>query len=290
MSAAQFQSLLDDFYHVKERKGRHKFELFAYTPDEAARLSDIEWDDVGVVQLGENVCWHVAARHTKELNECTILFRKLAARGGPMVPESILSKLAEQDDPISYWLAFLWWHFSRSEEVLQIDESQGEGKRRVFPRLFRSSISAIRLEGLTDPNSAVYVNTSESQIAQILITEVASQSSQVGEIVADRVEIIAKMPNVVRAAFLAYETAANRHPGKVSDRAAYDWAKENVREDCRFPTFETFATYLRRARRLLGEQKNRPRRGRVGRSIVDVKGRDSRQSLRDRTRNGHIMD
>ena len=40
-------------------------------------------------------------------------------------------------------------------------------------------------------------------------------------------------------------------------------------KDYNLPSFETWGRYLRKARRLLGEQKNTPRAGRLrGRSIV----------------------
>ncbi len=60
-----------------------------------------------------------------------------------------------------------------------------------------------------------------------------------------------------------------------TDRAVYDWLKDNggEGEGWTLPEeFGTWARYLRAARRTVGELKNRPRRGRVGRSIVRPAG------------------
>lgn len=81
-------------------------------------------------------------------------------------------------------------------------------------------------------------------------------------------------------AFLQYQAAAAAlasSPGGgtggrgPTDRAAYDWVKASGGggEVWNLPAeFETWSRYLRAARKKVGELKNRPRRGREGRSIV----------------------
>lgn len=56
--------------------------------------------------------------------------------------------------------------------------------------------------------------------------------------------------------------------GDATDREAYDWLKENGPEGYELPAFETWKRYVRQGRKHYGAQKNRPRSGRTGRSIV----------------------
>lgn len=90
-----------------------------------------------------------------------------------------------------------------------------------------------------------------------------------------------------KRAFLQYQIAAAglaSSPGACTggrgptDRAAYDWvtAKAGGGEVWNLPAeFETWSRYLRAARKKVGEPKNRPRRGRRGRSIVPPAGGDT---------------
>ncbi len=70
-----------------------------------------------------------------------------------------------------------------------------------------------------------------------------------------------------RLALNQSEYAQLEDSGLATDRDAYDWLKEcNGVDDLR--SFETWARYLRRARKALGKQKNLPRRGRPLGSVV----------------------
>jgi hypothetical protein len=63
---------------------------------------------------------------------------------------------------------------------------------------------------------------------------------------------------------------------RTTDEAAYTWLIRHG-EDYRVPSlpkFDTWVRYLRSARKKAGESKNRPRRGRGGRSIVRGDGGD----------------
>ena len=87
-----------------------------------------------------------------------------------------------------------------------------------------------------------------------------------------------------RQVFMQYTVAAARlalSPGGITgdrgptDRAAYEWIKANEGEAWHLPAeFETWSRYLRAARTKVGEPKNRPRRGRGGRSIIGLDGDD----------------
>jgi hypothetical protein len=58
--------------------------------------------------------------------------------------------------------------------------------------------------------------------------------------------------------------------GEMTDKQAYDWLKEQDKETEELPDFDTWARYLRKARRHYGTQKNTPRAGRNGRSIATL--------------------
>jgi hypothetical protein len=89
-----------------------------------------------------------------------------------------------------------------------------------------------------------------------------------------------------RIAFLQFQVAAMRLTAQQAlaggkrpkDREAYDWLREHAGEDgveAPLNGPKTWARYVREARRKAGESKNRPRRGRSGRSIARPDGGDA---------------
>jgi len=62
---------------------------------------------------------------------------------------------------------------------------------------------------------------------------------------------------------------AELHLGRVpTDIEAYKWLEEEGPEDYSLPDLETWKRYLRKGREHYGEQKNSPRAGRTGRSVL----------------------
>jgi hypothetical protein len=88
------------------------------------------------------------------------------------------------------------------------------------------------------------------------------------QIAPDQDTIIATMPNAVRLAWMAYETAVDKKGNNLTSSEAHTWLNEQVDDFYKPPSVETFARYVTKARGLLGEQKNHPRAGRTGRSVV----------------------
>ncbi len=85
----------------------------------------------------------------------------------------------------------------------------------------------------------------------------------------DRNAAIQSLNKSARLAILAYDEASEAMAelsDRVTDRDAWEWSREHSDADC--PAFETFARYLREARKKLGENKNLPRGGRSGGSIA----------------------
>ena len=92
---------------------------------------------------------------------------------------------------------------------------------------------------------------------------------------------IQQLEPAVRRAYLAYEYAEMKAVKRLEDREAYDLLKEegipegygnrgNLAE-YEPPAFDTWAKYLRTARKLLGESKYTPRKGRpTGKSVVSA--------------------
>jgi hypothetical protein len=88
-------------------------------------------------------------------------------------------------------------------------------------------------------------------------------------------ELAAKMADLREQCRLALEgfeaarSALSERPSvtRVTDEMAYEWLQEHRSGTEPLPSFDTWARYLRDARRELGVQKNRPRRGRTGRSV-----------------------
>lgn len=88
-------------------------------------------------------------------------------------------------------------------------------------------------------------------------------------------ELAAKMANLREQSRLALEgfeaarSTLSEIPSvtRVTDEMAYEWLREHRSATDPLPNFDTWARYLREARRELGVQKNRPRHGRRGRSV-----------------------
>ena len=80
-----------------------------------------------------------------------------------------------------------------------------------------------------------------------------------------------RRPTLALSYLRAYQQyqMAEKSLGDTTDRQAYDWLKERVEETERLPDFNTWTRYLRTARKFYGTQKNTPRGGRTGRSIVE---------------------
>ncbi|MCG3179635.1 MAG: hypothetical protein BIFFINMI_01976 [Phycisphaerae bacterium] len=73
-----------------------------------------------------------------------------------------------------------------------------------------------------------------------------------------------------RKAYQQYAYAVEQSAMPITkDREAYDWLAAHLDSGDKLPAYETWTRYLRSARKALGEQKNKPRRGRqAGRSVV----------------------
>jgi hypothetical protein len=86
-------------------------------------------------------------------------------------------------------------------------------------------------------------------------------------------------------AFLYASVGTETEPQRLTDRAAWDWLRENGIDtdepgmsgfvNWKLPTYDTWETYLVKARSALGENKHYPRGGRkLGKSVVGAKDLD----------------
>jgi hypothetical protein len=73
-----------------------------------------------------------------------------------------------------------------------------------------------------------------------------------------------------RVAYHSYEYATSEKPtlAEAKDDDVYDWLKENAFPEYELPSRETWKRYVRHGRKADNKQKNIPRTGRTGRSIV----------------------
>ncbi len=83
------------------------------------------------------------------------------------------------------------------------------------------------------------------------------------------------LPERCEQAFREYKLATQELEGHPKDRDVYDWLKRNYPKDHELPTFDTWARYLRKARRFHGDRKNNPVAGRGGRSLIRRDGRSA---------------
>ena len=80
------------------------------------------------------------------------------------------------------------------------------------------------------------------------------------------------LPKAERLAYESYRHAVSKNPNlaDATDDDAYDWIKENGPDDYELPSRQTWKRQVRFGRNYHGTQKNAPRVGRTGRSIVNV--------------------
>lgn len=76
-----------------------------------------------------------------------------------------------------------------------------------------------------------------------------------------------KLPKPIESAYRSFECAEANAEVK-SDRKAYEWLKEHGPADYVLPSYQTWCRNVRHGRKHYGTQKNQPRGGRTGRSIV----------------------
>jgi len=85
------------------------------------------------------------------------------------------------------------------------------------------------------------------------------------EMAADATDGRQNLPLSCQRAYQQFKGAEERL-GEVTDKEVYDWLKDD--NDTQLPPFDTWTRYLRAARRHYGTQKNTPRAGRTGLSVV----------------------
>lgn len=90
-----------------------------------------------------------------------------------------------------------------------------------------------------------------------------------------------KLAKRFEAAYQSFETAAKSADKLLSDQEAYNWLKENGPAEYELPEFQTWQRYVRQGRAFYGMQKNAPRGGRKGRSIVSANDNQSRHRCAD---------
>jgi hypothetical protein len=87
-------------------------------------------------------------------------------------------------------------------------------------------------------------------------------------------EDVSSLPKAIRLAYLAAAWAEAKEGRQLTDREAWTYLRENGIENAegldsyQLPMQDTFADYLNRARRSLGEKRKTPRGGRTGRSAI----------------------
>ncbi len=82
----------------------------------------------------------------------------------------------------------------------------------------------------------------------------------------------------IQRAWASYDEASKRESQMKTDKEVYEWLKENGCEvygdnqddptSQRLPSYDTWARYVRKMRAMTEQQKNTPRIGRTGRSII----------------------
>jgi hypothetical protein len=77
-----------------------------------------------------------------------------------------------------------------------------------------------------------------------------------------------KPPRYVEMAYQSYCLAEQKLGANVAKQRAYDWLKEEGLAEYELPDFENWARYVRLGQRHYRTQKNSPRAGRTGPSIV----------------------
>ena len=75
-------------------------------------------------------------------------------------------------------------------------------------------------------------------------------------------------PRRIELAYQSFQGAERDTSRSLTNREAYEWLQEHGPDGYSLPAFETWSRYVRGGQRHYGTQKNTPRAGRTGRSIV----------------------
>jgi hypothetical protein len=81
-------------------------------------------------------------------------------------------------------------------------------------------------------------------------------------------DLINSMDKRFRLAYLAAKQAEHECARELTDMESFQWLKEHGFEGYKLPIQDTFADYLTKARKIMGEQRKTPRSGRTSRSVV----------------------
>ncbi len=81
-------------------------------------------------------------------------------------------------------------------------------------------------------------------------------------------EKLAKLKPSWRQAYLANQEAERQSVSELTASEAYDWIKDNCFDGYILPMKDTFADYLTKARKELGEQRRSPNAQKSGRSAI----------------------
>ncbi len=159
MSDSPYDGLLRDFQAAFVRYGEELFVLSAYTDDEknaAAGLDEVE-SYLGFVPLGEyrpegtlgyaiyativRIRWGRAAGRWEEPYDC---FRDLAARAGAFLPEAArLTVRFAPAEPVSWWLAYMWWQNPPDAETLAAPDGITKARRVIWAQPFLESAQRV---------------------------------------------------------------------------------------------------------------------------------------------------
>lgn len=128
--------------------------------------------------------------------------------------------------------------------------------------------SALRYEALVQVHVPRLNEEEDSETLKEWLEDVtgALKRLELGKVVSGSTE--SKLSKLHESAYQSFQMAQAASDLELTDRQAYDWLMENGPPEYELPEFDTWQRYVREGRKFYGTQKNTPRGGRTGRSIV----------------------
>ena len=183
-----------------------------------------------------------------------------------VTPIEIIAAFPKPPNPVASWQK-------------QYDIDQARAKKGPLSHL-AAQLAAMRTQAETCPKTLLTPSTLKPETSKEKGGTGSPPKQPPPDSNVKRREVLAGLQPADRKAYLSYQYAETMAERRLEDREAHDWLKENgidagkgdVGELDSYelpPNYETWRRQVSEARRLLGEQKYTPRKGRsTGRSIV----------------------
>lgn len=279
--AERFVSIAEKFLRDIDASKTTEFRVLGLPPALVDEMEDI------CSQLGisnQNQPLKIENRHAHEIR------KRLSEENVTDTTDMVFDGRCYTASPYGDALQVVLWHWvcESGDGSIMRNDIEPDDKWNHFADILKRNLSEwieyLRLKFTADrptddnklerPASNAEHSTVDSEDDRRKLVDDSREAKVVGDSTSKNA-ILTEMQPAWRNAYLAglyAETQSNR---RLTDDEAYDWLTENGTDkvdkldDYKLPSRDTFATYMNHARRIMGEQRKKPKTRISGRSIVN---------------------